>query len=89
MIGITGHVPPLQPGGVKHFRKVFGGGGEFRNFYFGFPRYLSAEIPGYEVSSPGNWNIFLEGFKFFCEVLMKDKSSHKKIETYDGKNVFL
>ena len=55
MIEITGHVPPVQPGGgVKHFRKVFGGGGEFRNFYFGFPRYLSAEIPGYEVSSPGN-----------------------------------
>ena len=27
MIEITGHVAPVQPGGVKHFRKVFGGGG--------------------------------------------------------------
>ena len=39
MIEITGDVPPVQPGGVKHFRKVLGGGGggggEFRNFYFG------------------------------------------------------
>ena len=28
MIEITGDVPPVQPGGVKHFRKVLGGGGE-------------------------------------------------------------
>ena len=39
---------------------------------------------------PGYGNIFLEGFKVFCVVLVKDKSSHiKKIEKYDGKNVFL
>ena len=27
---------------------------------------------------PGNWNIFLEGFKVFCIVLMKEESSHIK-----------
>ena len=41
MIEITGDVPPVQPGGVKHFRKVFesseifilvGERGESRNF---------------------------------------------------------
>ena len=31
--------------------------------------------------------IFLEGFKVFCTVFMKDKSSYIKIEAYDGKNV--
>ena len=33
---------------------------------------------------------FLVGFKVFCIVLIKGKSSHvKKIEKHDGKNVFL
>ena len=38
----------------------------------------------------GHLNIFFfEGFKVFCIVLMKEKSSHiKKIEKHDGKNVF-
>ena len=32
---------------------------------------------------------FPECFKVFFVVLMKDKSSHRKIQKYDGKNVFL
>ena len=42
--------------------------------------YPSVEIPGCEVFSHPSWALkhFLEGFKVFCVVLMKDKSSHIK-----------
>ena len=47
--------------------------------------HVSADTPPLKFLSmkfflihPGNWKIFLEGFKVFCAVLMKDKSSHIK-----------
>ena len=48
------------------------------------------KFPGIVFSHP-SWELkqLLEGFKVFCIVLMKDKSSHKKVEKYDGKNVSL
>ena len=52
-----------------------------------FHRYPSAEIPVYEVFSHPfrEPKQFLEGFKVFCFLLMKGKSSHvKKIEKYYG-----
>ena len=53
---------------------------------------LQLKFPGMKffLIHPGHGNIFLEDFKVFCVVLVKDKSSHiKKIEKHDGKNVFL
>ena len=47
MIEITGHVPPVQPGGVKHFRKVLGRGGgvgRVQKFLFWWGRGGSHEI---------------------------------------------
>ena len=35
-----------------------------------------------------NENIFLDGFKVFCAML-RQVIAYKKIEKYDGKNVFL
>ena len=37
---------------------------------------------------PGNLNIFLEGFKVFCAVLMKDKSTYIKNKSMMVKTCF-
>ena len=57
-----------------------------------FHRYPSAEIPGYEDFSHPSCELkhFLEGFKrFLHSVNERQVITHKKIEKYDGKNMFL
>ena len=50
----------------------------------------NSQVWSFFSSSLGIKTFFLKVLKFFCVVLMNDKSSNKtKIEKHDGKNVFL
>ena len=53
---------------------------------------LQLKFPGMKffLIQLGHWNIFFEGFKVFLRsVNERQVITHKKLEKYDGKNVFL
>ena len=66
--------PPAWGRGLK-ISEVFAGGGS--EIFILVGGYIVRGMKFFLIH-PGHWNIFLEGFKVFCVVLMKDKSSHIK-----------
>ena len=67
------HPPPPFNGSVVFPVDLF-----WSNLHLMFPPIpfsWNSQLWGFFLIHPGNWNIFWDGFKVFCVLLMRDKSS--------------